>query len=109
MSLKYFFVAVSLALVFVVQSKFSDFAAKEIDALRKEIAVSEREISALRRDINSSANYAEIKAFARARNWDFVNLKNDQIVLTYNERNNTYRVQNERRNIVEQIMLSFTE
>jgi len=106
---KYFIVSCMLAMTFVLQSKFSDFAAMEIDVLVREIADYEREISALKREIHSAANVAEVRAFARERNWDFVNLKNEQIVLLYNERNNTYRVQNERRNIVEQIMLSFTE
>ena len=109
MLLKYAAVAGVLAIVFVLQSRFSDFAAKEIDLLKREIATTEREISALRQEINSTSNPTEVRAFARARNWNFVNLKNDQIVLTYNERNSTYRIQNENRNLLEQIMLSFTE
>jgi hypothetical protein len=109
MRLKYVTLAGILALALVLQAKFSDFVAKEIDFSRRQLDSCEREISILKQNISAAQENMNIKDYARARKLDFVNLEKDQIVLSRNDKNNTYRIQNEKRNIVEQIMLSFTE
>jgi len=109
LNLKWFVIIGAAAIAYVGQPKFSDWVAKEIDATKKEIAVCEIEISALKQKINFAASSMDIETYAKTKGWDFVNLKNDQIVLKWDEKRNKYEEQDGKPKLLEQILLSFTE
>lgn len=107
--LKYFVVIAVAAIAWVGQPKFSNNVAKEIDTANREIAACEIAISGLRHEISLAQNSMDIETYAKTQGWDFVNLKNDQIVLTRNNKNKKYEIQSDKPNLLEQIFLTYRQ
>lgn len=105
--LKYVLVIFALVFIVVAQPKFNNLIAKDIEETKGKISRCEMEISALKQEIAWVISNMDIKTYAKNNGLSF-NVKS-QIVLTLNEKNNKYKIQNEKPNLVEQILLSFTE
>ena len=95
-----------VAFALVWQSKASNRIAVKIEQKRGEIRAVEKEISELKMEINSLFSSAQIKAFAE----DTLKMKltSPTNILTIEERGGNYSVKGDNRNIVEQVMTSWS-
>jgi cell division protein FtsL len=101
-AIKYCFVFGLLAFSLVLQSKFSNNLAIEIEIKKNEVRTAEKEISALKSELNSLFSSLQIKTFAE----DTLKMKltDPTNILTLENRSGNYSIKGNDFNIVEQIM-----
>ncbi|MCL1947705.1 MAG: hypothetical protein FWF51_11265 [Chitinivibrionia bacterium] len=100
-SLKYFVFFGALAFLLVLESKVSDYLARDILNKKSEISSIEKEIAFLKQSINSTVAITDIRSFADEKK---LTLTNPMDIITLETRKNNYAVKGENYNIVEQIM-----
>jgi cell division protein FtsL len=95
-----------MAFLLVLQSKFSNDLAVEIEHKKDEIRIVEKEISELKSQINSMFSSQKIKVFAE----DTLKMKltDPTNIINIENKGGNYSIKGDNHNIVEQVMTSWS-